>query len=170
MTVKHVQIKQEDSLLEDLFQAYYDARKNKRNSVSALAFEIEYEKNLIQLYDEICSRSYRPSPYSAFIIERPVKREIFASEFRDRVVHHLIFNYLNPLFDPSFINDSYSCRTGKGTSYGVKRVNHFIKSCSENYKKDTYVLKLDIKGYLCRLTGGFYSKLSKVRLQKSGTI
>lgn len=126
MAVTHVDIKPEQNLLEDLFQAYYDARKNKRNSVSALAFEVEYEKNLIQLYDEMSDRSYRPSPYSAFIVEKPVKREIFASDFRDCVVHHLIFNYLNPLFDQSFINDSYSCRTAKGTSYGIKRVNHFI--------------------------------------------
>lgn len=147
MTVKNIQVMRENVLLEDLFQAYYDARKNKRNSASALAFEIEYEKNLVQLWREITSRSYRPSPYSAFIVEKPVKREIFASNFRNRVVHHLIFNYLNPLFNPAFINDSYSCRLDKGTSYGIKRVNHFIRSCSDNYTKDAYILKLDIKGY-----------------------
>lgn len=147
MAVKNIQVTRENGLLEDLFQAYYDARKNKRNSLSALAFELEYEKNLLQLYDEIKNRSYKPSPYSAFIVEKPVKREVFASDFRDRVVHHLIFNYLNPLFDPTFINDSYSCRTGKGTSYGIQRVNYFIRSCSDNYTKDAYILKLDIKGY-----------------------
>ena len=114
---------------------------------SALAFEVDYEKNLVKLFHDIRSRNYVPSAYSAFIVEKPVKREVFASDFRDRVVHHLIFNYLNPLFDPTFINDSYSCRTGKGTSYGIKRVNYFIKSCSQNYQKDAYILKLDIKGY-----------------------
>ncbi len=147
MAVKRIQVTQEHSLIEDLFQAYYDARRNKRNSLSALAFELEYEKNLLQLYDEIKNRSYKPSPYSAFIVEKPVKREVFASDFRDRVVHHLIFNYLNPIFDPTFINDSYSCRMGKGTSYGIQRVNYFIRSCSDNYTKDAYILKLDIKGY-----------------------
>ena len=137
----------EYSLIEDIFQAYYDARKNKRNSNSALDFEIEYEKNLVKLFQEINERSYKPGPYSAFIIEKPVKREVFASQFRDRVVHHLIFNYINPIFDPLFINDSYSCRMGKGTSYGIKRVDYFMRSCSENYKKDAYILKLDIEGY-----------------------
>ncbi len=147
MTKKHIQITHEYSLIEDIFQAYYDARKNTRNSNSALGFEIEYEKNLVKLFWEINQRSYKPKPYSAFIIEKPVKREVFASEFRDRVVHHLIFNYLNPIFDPLFINDSYSCRLGKGTSYGIKRADYFINSCSRNYKKDAYIMKLDIEGY-----------------------
>lgn len=162
--IKRIQVTQEHSLIEDLFQAYYDARKNKRNSRSALAFELEYEKNLLQLYDEISSRSYQPSAYSAFIVEKPVKREIFASEFRDRVVHHLIFNYLNPIFDPTFINDSYSCRAGRGTSYGIVRVNHFIRSCSDNYKKDAYILKLDIKGYFMSIDRTILFKLIKQRI------
>jgi len=70
MTKKHIQITNEYSLIEDIFQAYYDARKNKRNSNSALEFELEYEKNLVKLYREINDRSYKPKPYSAFIIEK----------------------------------------------------------------------------------------------------
>ena len=147
MMKKNLHITPEYSLIEDIFQAYYDARKNKRNSNSSLEFEIEYEKNLVKLFWEINQRSYKPKPYSAFIIKKPVKREVFASQFRDRVVHHLIFNYLNPIFDSLFINDSYSCRLGKGTSYGIKRADYFIKSCSQNYKKDAYIMKLDIEGY-----------------------
>ncbi|MDP3043116.1 MAG: reverse transcriptase domain-containing protein [bacterium] len=132
---------------QDLFQAYYDARKNKRNKPSSLDFEINYERNLFELADEIWSGRYSPGASVCFIIEQPVKREIFAASFRDRIVHHLIYNYINPMLDPRFINDCYSCRIGKGTLYGIKRINHFIRSCSENYKKDCYILKLDIKGY-----------------------
>lgn len=120
MVEKHIQIKCGSSLIEDIFQAYYDARKNKRNSNSSLGFELEYEKSLVKLFWEINERRYNPSPHSAFIIDKPIKREVFASEFRDRIVHHLIFNYINPIFDPLFINDSYSCRINKGTLYGVK--------------------------------------------------
>ena len=156
MSIKHIQITRNCSLIEDIFQAYYDARANKRNSNSALEFEMKYEKNLVQLFHEIDSRSYTPRPYSTFIIEKPVKREVFASNFRDRIVHHLIFNYINPIFDPVFINDSYSCRTGKGTLYGIRRVDYFIKSCSQNYKKDAYIMKLDIEGY--------FMSIDKIRL------
>ena len=138
---------QAPQLLLDLFQAYYDARKNKRKTKSALRFELNFEREIFKLYEDIISHRYEISPSSCFIIKKPVMREIFAGDFRDRVVHHLIFNYLNPLCERMFINDSYACRTGKGTSYGIRRADHFIRSVSENYTQECYVLKLDISGY-----------------------
>ncbi len=137
----------ERNLLYDLFQAYYDARKNKRNTINALKFEIDYESKLFELYEEIKNEKYEISPSICFISFKPTKREIFAGDFRDRIIHHLVYNYMSPLFEKLFINDAYSCRKGKGTSYGIKRIDHFVRSCSENYKKDCYILKLDIRGY-----------------------
>ncbi|MFA4942684.1 MAG: RNA-directed DNA polymerase [Patescibacteria group bacterium] len=136
-----------DKLLTDLFQAYYDARLYKRNTISALNFEINLEHNLIELCQELKNGTYKISPSLAFIIFDPVQREIIASPFRDRVVHHLVFNYINPTLEKLFINDSYSCRYGKGTSYGINRISHFIRSSSHNYHQDSYILKLDISGY-----------------------
>ena len=133
--------------VEDLFQAYFDARRHKRRSESALRFEMHYESNLFTLYEEIMSGTYTIGPSVCFISFKPVQREVFAAHFRDRIVHHLLFNYINPVFERLFINDCYSCRTGKGTSYGIRRADHFIRSCSHNYSRDCYVLKLDIKGY-----------------------
>ncbi len=136
-----------NKLLVDLFQAYFDARKHKRNTMNQMRFEIDFEKELLSLYDEIASRAYKISPSVCFIVNKPVKREIFAADFRDRVVHHLLYNYLYPVFDEIFIPDSYSCRPGKGTLYGVHRVEEFIRECSMNYTRDCYILKLDIRGY-----------------------
>ena len=133
--------------LLDLFQAYFNARENKRNTINALAFEKHLESNLFALHEEIISRKYKPKPSICFIVDKPVKREIFAADFRDRVVHHFIYNYISPVFEKHFINDSYSCRVGKGTHYGIQRIDHFIRSCSWNYSKECYILKLDIKGY-----------------------
>ena len=136
-----------DKITLDLFQAYFDARKNKRNTINALAFEKYLEANLFALTNEIIERKYTPKPSICFIVDNPVKREIFAADFRDRVIHHFIYNYISPIFEKTFINDSYSCRKGKGTHYGIKRIDHFIRSCSHNFSKDCYILKLDIKGY-----------------------
>ncbi len=136
-----------DKITLDLFQAYFDARKNKRNTINALAFEKHFEANLFELCEEIINKQYQPKPSICFVVDKPVKREIFAADFRDRVVHHFIYNYISPVFEKTFVNDSYSCRVGKGTHYGIKRVGHFIRSCSKNYTIDCYVLKLDIKGY-----------------------
>jgi len=136
-----------EKLLKDLFIAYYDTRKNKRNTVNSLAFEMDFESKLFALYEDIITDNYIISPSICFINFKPVQREIFAADFRDRVVHHLIYNYIYQIFDGIFINDSYSCRKGKGTHYGIKRIDHFIRLCSDNYSKDCYILKLDIRGY-----------------------
>lgn len=144
-------MKSRDELLTDLFYAYFDARKNKRNTVNQMRFEINYESNVIALCDDIMYKLYEISPSICFIVNEPVKREIFAADFRDRVIHHLIYNYINPVFERQFIDDSYSCRKGKGTLFGIKRAEQFIRKCSENYTRDCYVLKLDIRGYFMNI-------------------
>lgn len=137
----------EGHLLTDLFRAYFEARKNKRNTRGQLAFEMDLEHNLIELYEEIRHRTYRPEPCICFVVHRPVKREVFASQFRDRVVHHLLCSYLAPLFDKRMIFDSYSCRKKKGTKAGIERIEHHIRSCTDNYRRKAYILKMDLKGY-----------------------
>lgn len=137
--------------LKELFEAYYSCRYNKRNTANAIAFEIDYESKLIQLCNQINNGTYQIGRSIAFIVNKPVKREIFAADFRDRIVHHLIINKLNHLFEKEFINDSYGCRINKGTHFGIKRVDTFIRKCSKNYTKDCYVLKLDIQGFFMHI-------------------
>ena len=133
--------------LEDIFEAYFDCRKHKRKTVNALAFEADYETRLIELWKEINAGTYQPGRSVAFIVNKPVKREVFAADFRDRIVHHLIIGKLNPLFEKYFISDSYSCREGKGVQYGVERVASFIRDCSKDYTRDCYILKMDIQSF-----------------------
>ena len=153
--------------LLELFEAYFSCRSNKRNTANALAFEVDYEHNLVQLCHEINNGTYQQGRSIAFIVNKPVKREIFAADFRDRVVHHLIFNKLNPLFEKTFINDSYACRTAKGTHLGIQRIDKFIRQCSLNYTKDCYILKLDIKGFFMHINKNIlFEKLSLFINQK----
>jgi retron-type reverse transcriptase len=134
-------------LLEDLYAAYYDARRHKRNTRNQLKFELKLEENLMRLHDELAQRRYKVGRSVAFIIEEPVKREVFAAGFADRVVHHLYFNYVCEIFEREFIYDSYSCRVGKGTSRGIARLDHHVRSCSQNYSRRCWVMKLDLSGY-----------------------
>jgi len=137
--------------IAELFQAYYDCRSNKRHTLNALAFEMNYESKLLKLCEEINNGTYTQGRSIAFIVNKPVKREIFAADFRDRIIHHLIINKFNPLFERQFIYDSYSCRIDKGTHFGIKRINKFIRQCSCNYTKDAYILKLDIEGFFMHI-------------------
>ncbi len=105
--------------VEEIFRAYYDCRRHKRNSREAVSFEINMEENLISLLEEINSGTYKVGKSSVFIVDRPVKREVFAAGFRDRIVHHLLVNTINPVIEKFLIFDAYSCRIGKGTSLGI---------------------------------------------------
>lgn len=140
-----------EDYLEELFQAYFDCRKNKRNTINALKFEQHFETEIFRLHQEIISGTYQPNRSIAFIVTKPVQREIFAADFRDRVVHHFIINKINNLFEQQFIDDSYACRVGKGTHYGIKRIYDFIKECSADYTQECYILKLDIQGFFLNI-------------------
>lgn len=148
--------------LEDLFKAYYDCRKNKRKTFNALNFEADYESHIINLWQEINSHQYLPGRSIAFIVTQPVLREVFAADFRDRIVHHLIINKINHLLEHEFIDDSYSCRVGKGVQYGIKSIAEYIYLCSEGYSKDCYILKMDIQSFFMSID----NKLLWTRLQK----
>lgn len=146
----------QDQLLTDLFTAYFCARKNKRNTASQVRFERNLSDNLIELYNDIKARRYKVGRSMCFIIKNPVCREVFAASFRDRIVHHLLYNWLMPIFESTFIYDSYSCRIGKGTLFGIERLEHHIRSCTKNYSEPAVVLKMDIEGY--------FMNISRIRL------
>lgn len=109
--------------LEDVISAYYKCRKNKRNTCNALKFEINWEIECAKLYKDIMDGTYEIGRSIAFIVTKPKKREVFAADFRDRVVHHLVMLRLEPLFEREFIKDNYNCRVEKGTLYGINRLH-----------------------------------------------
>lgn len=137
-----------DWLLLQLRRAYCDARKHgKRKTHDEQEFEINEDENLQRLCSDIVTRKYHPSRGTVHIIYKPVMREIFAAPFRDRIVHHLIYNLVYDWWDSQFIYDSCSCREGKGTLFGVRRLDYHIRSASGNYAREVYIYKLDIQGF-----------------------
>lgn len=142
----------EDWLLEELTKAYFEARKGKRSTNDEQLFEINSFENLINLRDSILDKRYKPSRGIAFVTRKPVIREIFAAPFRDRIVHHFLYNGVADWWDRRFIYDSYSCRLEKGTWFGIYRLAKHMQAASENFSKETYVVKLDIQGYFMSLS------------------
>ena len=140
-----------DWLTKELWRAYRSAKAGKSKKPQVVEFAKNAESEILALSREIHSRTYTPRSSTAFIVNVPVKREIFAAEFRDRVVHHFLFNQVNNWWDARFIEDNYSCRVGKGTLYGIRRLDHHIRSESQNYTRPAYILKLDILGYFMSL-------------------
>ncbi len=148
--------------VDEIFQAYYDCRKHKRTSPSALSFEVDLESNLFHLLDEINSFSYEPQPYNCFIIDKPAVREVFAASFRDRIVHHLVVNAVNPLLEKRLIYDVYASRVGKGTHFAIERMRHFMASATNNWKEEAWCLKLDISAFFASIDRNLlFSRLSE---------
>jgi RNA-directed DNA polymerase len=149
-----------------LGNAYFKARQHKRWKTNTLQFGYQAEKSLNKLKAEIKCHSYHIKPSLCFIAFAPVKREIFAGDFSDRVIHHYLFETLNPHYDSLFINDCYSCRQNKGTGYGISRSARFMRAVSLNYTKKAFVLKLDIKGYFMNINRQLLYQQNKKLVKK----
>lgn len=130
-----------------LTQAYFDCRKSKRSSLSALAFEVNLERNLILLRDELVDNTYTPGQSICFVITQPKPREVWAADFRDRIVHHLLYNHIAPRFYSRFIADSCACIPGRGTLYAAERLESKVRSITQNWSKPAFYLKCDFANF-----------------------
>ena len=144
---------------ETILEAYLDCRKRKRSTIGATEFELNYVHNLVELMNEVNSRQYKIGKSICFVVRYPRYREVFAGEFRDRVIHHYIALRLEPLFERIFCGRTYNCRKGKGQLAGVIQLAEDIREESENYTKDAYVMKVDLKGFFMSI---IKSKLAKM--------
>ena len=132
---------------EELWSAYLDCRKRKRHTEGFAKFESNFPLNFENLLESLNNNTYSPTTSTCFVVNKPKPREVFAADFGDRIVHHLIYNRLNPYFERIFIYDSYACRKNKGNLRAVDRVQHFMRSISNNGKEKAYYLQCDIKSF-----------------------
>jgi RNA-directed DNA polymerase len=125
---------------ENLYNAFCQARRGKRKTPAVAGFEYNLEPNLFDLQAELKEQRYQPGDYHSFYIRDPKRRLISAAPFRDRVVHHALCNVIEPLFERTFIGDSYANRIGKGTHKALERAQAF----SRVYP---YVLQCDVRQF-----------------------
>ncbi len=125
---------------ENLLQAYKKARRGKRMHDDVAKFDFYLEYHLIQLRDQLQNQTYRPEKYRRFVLRDPKERYISAAIFRDRVVHHAVCNIIEPIFERTFIKDSYANRAGKGIHHALDRVTYFAR-------RFPYVLRCDVRQF-----------------------
>lgn len=148
-------------------QAYYDCRKHKRNKSSALTFELNLERNLVELYQQLVSGTYKIGASICFVITRPKPREVWASDFRDRIVHHLLYNRIAPRFERTFIADSCACIKGRGTLYAAERLESKIRSASQNWSLPTFYAKADLANFFVSIDKNILFALMEKRVQET---
>lgn len=133
--------------MEEIVVAYSDCRKGKRNTDSAIAFELRLARNLCRLRDDLASGRYQIGASRCFVVTNPKPREVWAAAFRDRIVHHIMYNRIAPVFEASFSAASCACIPGRGTLYGAKRLERQVRSVTQNWSRRAYYLKLDLSNF-----------------------
>ena len=127
----------------NLARAFRDASAGKRDRPEVQEFEHHLETRLWEFRREVEAGTYRWGAYRRFLIRDPKRREIRAAPFRDRVLHHALFNVLDPILTGGFIADTYACIPGRGTHRAVRRYREFARA-----RRDTgHALQCDIQRY-----------------------
>ncbi|PJB72545.1 MAG: reverse transcriptase [Alphaproteobacteria bacterium CG_4_9_14_3_um_filter_47_13] len=142
--------------IDAVFDAYFDCRRHKRNSINQLRFEADLETNLVTLFRELQNGDYKIGRTLAFVVAYPKIREIWAADFRDRVVHHVIYNAISDRFYRRFIRDTYGCIPGRGVHDAMRRTSGFARSITRNWTQPAYALKIDV--------ANFFNSIDKNRL------
>ncbi|MDB9343412.1 RNA-directed DNA polymerase [Nodularia spumigena CS-586/05] len=148
---------------ENLLIAARQAQRGKRFRDSILEFNYNLESELAQLKTELDNKTYQPGAYHTFEIVEPKKRIISAAPYRDRVVHHALCNIIAPIFERTFIADSYANRVGFGTHRALRRFTKFARS-------SRYVLQCDIRKYFPSIDHEILKSLLRRKLKCQDTL
>jgi len=133
--------------LENLFLAWDKFKNGKQKKQDVQQFEWQLEENVFKLHRDLKYKRYKHGAYSSFYIHDPKQRHIHKATVRDRILHHAVFTVLNPIFEPTFIPNSLSCRINKGTHKGIDILDQVLRQISSNSFKPCFVLKCDIKKF-----------------------
>lgn len=148
---------------ENLLIAARKAQRGKRFRENVLEFNYHLESELVQIKQELETKTYQPGDYHTFEIVEPKKRMISAAPYRDRVVHHALCNVIVPIFERTFIHDSYANRVGFGTHRALRKFTKFARS-------SRYVLQCDICKYFPSIDHEILKALLRRKLKCQETL
>lgn len=148
---------------ENILLASRQAQKGKRFRDNVLDFNYHLETELIRLQKQLTDKTYQPGVYRTFHLINPKSRLISAAPYRDRVVHHALCNVIVPIFEKTFIADSYANRLGFGTHRALKKFTTFARNSN-------YVLQCDIRKYFPSIDHIILKELIRRKIKCSDTL
>lgn len=137
--------------LSKLLQAYISCRRRKRTTINALKFELNLETNLLDLQKQLESRTYQPKRSICFVVTYPKTREIFAADFSDRIIHHLLIAEIEPYFEKTFIFNSFACRKEKGTHKAIIKLRQGLNKITKSQTKNAFYAQFDIQSFFTNI-------------------
>ncbi len=145
---------------DNLYRAFRLARRGKRWKTATAKFEVNLLENLLRLNRELQDKTYELSEYYTFKVYEPKERDIMSNSFRDKIVQRsLCDNVLEVLLKKNFIYDNYASQSGKGTDFGLNRLDKFMHSYYRRYGADGWVLKCDIRKYFYRIPHNYLKRI-----------
>lgn len=156
--------------LDNLLVAWKEFIRGKRKKKDVQEFHCLLMDNLILLRDDLLTNTYSHGAYHGFKISDPKPRDIHKATVRDRITHHAIYRVLYPLFDRTWISDSYSCRIGKGTHRAVQKFNTYARKTSKNNTQTAWVLKCDIRKFFASIDHEVLMQILSKRISDTRTL
>lgn len=136
------------SSYRNLYAAFKKSRRGKRDKEAVAKFEASLLEALQLLHVMLTEKTYKMSPYLTFEVYEPKRRVVMSAAFKDKVVQHsLCDNVLRERFSPTFIYDNYANQRGKGTHFGLDRIEAFMHRRYRRHGAEGWVLKCDIEKY-----------------------
>lgn len=149
---------------KNIYAAHLDAMKGKSERNEIMRFCLKLDENLNKLYTDLQEGKYKVSGYRIIYIHVPKKRLIMALQYRDRVLQWSIYRLLNPLYEKTYIMDSYGCRKNKGREKAALRLQYWLRQ-TDRKPVQYYYLKLDISKFFYRVDHEVLIKILKRRIK-----
>lgn len=130
-------------------------------------FAFRLEDALFALHERLREKSWIPDLYVCFPVADPKPRLIHKASVRDRVLYQGVHRQVYPVFDRTFIHDSYASRVDKGVLAGVIRLEEFVRKASQNYTRRVFVLKCDIRKFFDRIDHAVLMRLLQKKVTDS---
>jgi len=156
--------------LDNLFLAWREFKRGKENKKDVQEFALNPEDNIFNLHRRLKNNNYLHSNYKSFYVCDPKLRHIHKASVIDRILHHAMVKIIEPIFEKSFIFDSYSNRKNKGTHRAIKRLKIFAWKLSRNNTKNVWVLKCDIKKFFENVNHDILIGLIKKKISNNQVI
>lgn len=143
---------------ENLLLAYKNARKSRKDKQEVYLFDLNMEEKIFKMFEDIKQKRYIHWKYNKIILVDSKKRYIHSPNFRDHILHHMMYNCLYDLVDKKLIFSTFACRKGFWSHKAILYMKKQIKKEEKKWEK-LYYLKLDISKY-------FYSINHKILQEK----
>lgn len=120
--------------IDKIISTYKKIMINTKHRNKIFDYNIFYMSNLINIYNALLTRTFNHGKYNIFLINEPKPRIIMSEKLNDKIVNHLISDYiLVPLIEPKLIDMNVATRINKGTKMAIYYMKKYLISMKKEY-------------------------------------